>query len=53
MDVTGVESKKGKYTLEHTCRTCGLVNGDHMRPEDNMDALISYVKAHNDKLSKQ
>ena len=53
MDVTGIMQKKGRYVIQHTCRKCGLVNGDHVRPQDDMDAVIQYVTQQNERLSKR
>ena len=43
MPVTHVEKKGDKYILTHTCDTCGQTSGDHFRPQDNFETLISYV----------
>ncbi len=52
MPVTHVEKKGDKYILTHTCQTCKQTVGDHFRPTDNFETLISLVVASNKKNEK-
>lgn len=53
MPVTRVEKKGETYVLEHTCSACGHKSGDHVRQNDNFDAVIAEMKASNERLSKK
>jgi len=53
MTVSAITKKGESYVIEHTCQKCKQTNGDHVRPEDNFDAVIQLVKATNERLSKK
>ena len=53
MNVTAITKKGERYVIEHTCSLCGQVNGDHVRSEDEFNAVIGYVQKTNDKLAQQ